>query len=101
MLMPYCYADKVRAQTGFHADDARRQLLERVFETQSPDLPAKGNLAIGAQSDEVKNLFADVDANDRRGRRVVFHLRLHRCFSCSPLPACKASLVGEAAGPSH
>jgi hypothetical protein len=34
-------------QARFHTDDARRELLERVFETQSPDLPAEGDRAIG------------------------------------------------------
>jgi hypothetical protein len=77
-------ADKVRAQTGFHPDDTARQVLECVFENQSPDLPADGDLAVVAQSDEVKNLFADVDTNDRQGHCVEFHRRLHRCFSCSP-----------------
>jgi len=52
------------------------------FESQPLDLPPEGNLAIGAQPDEMKNLFADVDANDQ-GRCVGFRLRLHRCFSCS------------------
>ena len=33
---------------------------------QSPDLPAKGNLPIGAEADEVKNLLADVDADYRQ-----------------------------------
>src|SRR5215831_19650639 len=37
-------ADKMRAQAGFHGDDASRQLLEGIFETQSPDPPAEGNL---------------------------------------------------------
>src|SRR4051812_27886828 len=32
---------KMRAQAGFHANDARRELLEGVFETQSPDLLRK------------------------------------------------------------
>jgi len=59
-------ADEVRAQAGFHADDARWQPLERVFETQSPDLPPEGNLPVDAQPDEVKNLLADVDADDRQ-----------------------------------
>jgi hypothetical protein len=56
----------MRAQASFHANDARRQLLERVFETQSPDLPAEGELPINTQSDDMKNLLADVDANDRQ-----------------------------------
>jgi hypothetical protein len=58
-------ADKVRAQAGFHADDARRQLLEGVFESQSPDLPPQGNLPVDAEPDEVKHFLADVDADDR------------------------------------
>src|SRR6516164_2799415 len=57
-------ADEVRAQTGFHADDARRQLLERVFETQSSDFPPESNLPVDAQPDNVKNLLADVDTDD-------------------------------------
>jgi hypothetical protein len=83
------------------ADDARRQLLEHILETQSPDLPAQGNLPVGAKSDEVKNLLADVDTNDCYGYWVRLHLRLHGCFSCSRVLASKASPVGEAAGPSH
>jgi hypothetical protein len=67
-------ADKMGAQAGFHADDARRQLLEDISETQAPDLPSEGDLPIGAQSDEVKNLLTNVDANDRQGRRVGLHL---------------------------
>jgi len=58
-------ADEVRAQAGFHTNDARRQLLECVFETQSPDLPSEGNLPVNAEPDEVKNLFANVDADHR------------------------------------
>src|SRR4029077_922549 len=50
-------ADEMRAQTSFHADDARRQLLERVRETQSLDLPSEGNLPVDAEPDDVKNLL--------------------------------------------
>jgi hypothetical protein len=56
----------VRVQASFHADDARLQLLECVFETQSPDLLAEGNLPVDANPDDVKNLLADVDADDRQ-----------------------------------
>ena len=42
-------ADEVRAQVSFHADDARRQLLECVFETQSLDLAAEGDLPVNAR----------------------------------------------------
>ena len=63
-----CPAHEVRAQARFHTDDARRQPLERIFEAQSFafDLPTQGNPSIGAQSDEVKDLLADVDADHRR-----------------------------------
>jgi hypothetical protein len=47
------------------SNDARRQLLECVFETQSLDPPAEGDLPIDAQSDKVKNLLANIDADDR------------------------------------
>jgi hypothetical protein len=58
----------VRAQAGIHGDDARRQLLEGIFETQSPDPPAEGNLPVGGEPDEVmvKHLFSDVDADHHR-----------------------------------
>jgi hypothetical protein len=56
----------VRAQAGFHADDARRQLLEGVFESQSPDPPAEGNLSVDTEPDEVKHVLTDVDADDQR-----------------------------------
>jgi hypothetical protein len=47
----------MRAQARFHPNGARRQPLERIFEAQSPDLPAKGDPPVGAQSNEVKNLL--------------------------------------------
>jgi hypothetical protein len=50
-----CPAHEVRAQARFHTDDAF------AF-----DLPTQGNPSIGAQSDEVKDLLADVDADHRR-----------------------------------
>jgi hypothetical protein len=43
-------ADKMRAQAGFHANDARSQPLEGVFETQSPDLSPEGNLPVSRRS---------------------------------------------------
>jgi hypothetical protein len=79
----------VRAQTGFHADDARRKLLKSVFEAESSDPPPERNLATGAEPDKVKYLLADIHANDRRWRRVGLH-RLHACFSCSTLLAVES-----------
>jgi hypothetical protein len=55
----------VRAQAGFHADNARWQLLKRVFETQSPDLSSEGNLPVDAERDQVKHLLTNVDADHR------------------------------------
>jgi len=40
------------------SNDARWQLLERVFETYSLDFLPKGNLPVGAEPDEVKYLLA-------------------------------------------
>jgi hypothetical protein len=58
----------VRAQASFHADDARRHLLERRRETQALDLPSEDNLPVDAKSNQVKDLLADVDADNHRQR---------------------------------
>jgi hypothetical protein len=54
----------VRAQAGFHADDARWQLLEGVFEAQPSGLLTEGDLLIGTEPDAVKHLLTDVNADD-------------------------------------
>jgi len=54
----------MRAQAGFHADDTSWQLLERPFEIQPSDLLTKSNLPVGPEADQVKNLLADIDADD-------------------------------------
>jgi len=51
----------MRAQAGFHGDDARRQLLEDVLESQSLDPSSESNLPIGGEPDEVKHFLADVE----------------------------------------
>jgi hypothetical protein len=95
----FCY--EVRAQTGFHANNSRRQLLERVFETQSPDLPAEGNLSVDAQRDEAKTFLpmsTPMTASDAVSDSIFGFM------AASPIPGCspaKASPVGEAAGPPH
>jgi len=76
------------AQAGFHGDDAQRQLLKGIFETQSPDPPAQGDLPIGGDPDEVKHLLADVDAHHHR-RHFGLNPGLHDGFSCSTLLAVK------------
>ncbi len=67
-------ADKMRAEGSFHADDARRQLLERVSQTQSPDLLPEGNLRVGAEPDKVRYVLTDVDADNRERRRCRHRL---------------------------
>jgi len=56
----------MRAQAGTNTNDARWQPLERVFETQSPDLSPEGNLPVDPQPDDMNNLLADIDADDRQ-----------------------------------
>src|SRR6516165_3288809 len=87
-----CPADKMRAQAGFHADDARRQLLEDLFEIQSPDPPPEGDLAVDAEPDEVKYVLADVDADDREWRRRRFRLWLH---AASPVHRCQPARLAR------
>jgi hypothetical protein len=53
----------MRAQAGFHANHALWQLLEHIFDAQPPDLPAKRDCPIGAQSNEVKHLLANIDTD--------------------------------------
>jgi hypothetical protein len=77
-------ADEVRAHASLHADGAWSQLLERIFETQSPDLPAEGDLPIDTKPDQVKNFLADVDADDRPGTLCWIPFSASSCFSCSP-----------------
>src|SRR4051794_38763821 len=74
-------ADKMRAQAGFHADDTSGPLLERPFEIQPPDLLAKSNLPVGPEPDQVKNLLADIDADDGQWRCRGLRVWFHRCFS--------------------
>jgi hypothetical protein len=80
---PKCPADKVRTQASFHANDTARQLLERIFESQSPDLSAKSDLPISAKADEMKYILADVHTNHCQRCCVGRRLRFHHCFSCS------------------
>ena len=60
-------ADEVGAEAGLHPDDAGRQLLERLDQRQPLDLAAEGDLAVGAEADEVEDFLADIDAD--RGKR--------------------------------
>lgn len=55
--------DKMRAQTGLHADNTARQHLELLDQRQALDLPSKNEIADRVKTDKVKNIFADIDAN--------------------------------------
>jgi hypothetical protein len=56
-------ADKVGAETRFHADDARGEPSECLNERQSLDLTTKSNLAVCAKANDVEDFLADVDAD--------------------------------------
>lgn len=56
-------ADEVRTQAGFHPDDARWQLLERLDQRQPLDLTAECDLAVSAEANEVEDFLADIDAD--------------------------------------
>jgi len=57
--------NKMRAEACLHADDAARQLLENVNERQTLDLASKNDLPVPIETDDVKNILANIDA-DRR-----------------------------------
>jgi len=54
---PQCAGDTVGAQISFHANDARRQLLDHILEAHSHDFPAQGGLPVGSYSDRVKTFL--------------------------------------------
>jgi hypothetical protein len=56
--------NKVRAEAGFHPDDARRQRLECVDQRQPLNLAVERDLASAVEADEVEDILADVDADD-------------------------------------
>jgi len=58
-----CSADKMSAQTGFHADDTRGQFLEITDQRQALNLPAQDNLTISIKTNEVKDFLTDIDAD--------------------------------------
>jgi hypothetical protein len=67
----------MRAETSFHRDDARWELLERRLEGKALDLPSQNQSAIRAESDEVENLLADVDLNTAGSNRILSDLGRH------------------------
>ena len=56
-------ADEMRAQAGFHADDAWRQFLKFADQRQPPDLPTQHNLAASIKANEVEYVLADIDTD--------------------------------------
>src|SRR6187399_2084456 len=64
------------AKAGFHAHDTRGQPPEGLNEGQPLDLAAKSNLAVGAKSNDVEDVLADIDADRGEGCN-----RVHGCFS--------------------
>jgi hypothetical protein len=66
-----CPADKMSAQAGFHADNARRQPTEGLNKRQSLDLATKRYLAVSAETDDVEDFLADVNAD--RGQECSGH----------------------------
>lgn len=69
--LPQSTADKVHAETSLHADDAGRQSLEDLKERQSLDLATESDLAVSAETDDMEDFLADVDAD--RGQRCGGH----------------------------
>jgi hypothetical protein len=74
-------ADEMRAETRFHPDDAGRELLERRLKGKALDLLPQDKSAIGAETDEVENLFANVDPDNACSNRILSDLERHSCFS--------------------
>ena len=54
----------MRAETGFHPDDARRQRLECVDQRQSLYVAPEDDLASAVEADEVEDILANVDADN-------------------------------------
>jgi hypothetical protein len=75
----------MRAETSFHPDDARWELRERRLEGKALDLLSQNQSAIGAESDEVENLLADVDPDNAGSNRFLSDLGRH---GASPSGRC-------------
>jgi hypothetical protein len=64
----------MRANTGFHADRARRHIGEPGFDLAARPPLAQDDRAALIQTDDVERVLADIDANDRnRGIRLLGH----------------------------
>jgi len=56
-------ADKMRAQAGFHAYDTFGQALKRCDQRHALNLLAQHKLPVFIKTNQVKNIFADINAN--------------------------------------
>jgi hypothetical protein len=65
---PQRAAHEVGAQARLHADDAGRQLPERLSKPKAPDLAAEGDLPALAKANDVEDVLADIDADGGQGR---------------------------------
>ena len=84
-------ADEMGAEAGLHADDAWRQLLERLGERQPLDLAAERDLAVSAEADEVEDFLADIDADRGKGCNGGIHGLLLRLMRSSLGPRRRGS----------
>ena len=53
----------MRAETGFHPDDAGWKLLKLSHKRKTFDLPPQHDLAVWIKANNVKDIFANIDAD--------------------------------------
>jgi hypothetical protein len=64
--------NEMRAQAGFHTDDAAWQLLEGRHQRQTFDLTPQYDLAVEIKADQMEDVLADVDADgSQRGKALL------------------------------
>ena len=90
------------AETRLHRDDALRQLLKGGSQSQTLDLPAQDHLPGAVETDQMKPVLADVDADHRK---VLESADFFVPMAASPvtrmIPDRDNPTVGEAAGTSQ
>jgi hypothetical protein len=85
-------AQVMRTHTGFHADEAGRQVGESGFELPPGELKAQDDGADLVEADEVESVLADVDAKDGDG---LIGLARHGGTPCYRLPPFDAGYCGQ------
>jgi len=73
--------NKMRAQAGFHAHNTLGQILERRNQSHPLDLLAQHKLPVIIEANQVKNVFADINAN--RHQLIKISLRHATSPICS------------------